>query len=134
MNILYTLLVIIHIAASLLIILLVLMQSSKGEGLSGAFGMGSGSSAIFGADTANVLTKATVVLAVVFAVTCLSIAMWQIHQGQSAVESAATGQEAGSGIASDVSDTATGTEGDTITEGTDVIDTSPEETPDTVVE
>ena len=77
----YTLLIVLHICSSLLLILLVLMQSAKGEGLSGAFGMGSGTTSLFGADTATVLTKGTVVLAVIFAVTSLSLALLQAHRG-----------------------------------------------------
>lgn len=82
----YTLLIILHIFSSLLLILLVLMQSSKGEGLSGAFGMGSGTTSLFGADTATVLTKGTVVLAVIFSVTSLSLALWQAHSGKSQID------------------------------------------------
>jgi len=120
----YTLLVIIHVIASALMILLILMQSSKGEGLSGAFGMGTGSSALFGADTATVLTKGTVVLAVIFAITCLSIALIQTHRGKSRVLFGGTGKPAGS----------VETTGDTATEV--LLDTAAdtEDAPDTAVE
>ncbi len=81
----YTLLIVVHVVTSILLIVIILMQSAKGEGLSGAFGMGSGTTSLFGADTATVLTKGTVVLAVIFAVTCRSIAVAQIRRGKSQV-------------------------------------------------
>lgn len=119
----YTLLIIVHVLASVLMILVVLMQSSKGEGLSGAFGMGSGSSALFGADTANILTKATVVFATIFALTSLGIALIQTHRGKSI----AMLPDQGAGF-SDISDTATLSDTET------AIDTASEAAPDTAVE
>jgi preprotein translocase subunit SecG len=69
-----TLLLIIHVLVGVLICIVILMQSAKGEGLSGAFGMGQGTTSFFGADTANVLVKITTVLAVIFMLTSLSLA------------------------------------------------------------
>jgi preprotein translocase subunit SecG len=73
----YGLLVGIHIFVAVLLIIIILMQASKGGGLSGAFGTGTGSSPLFGAATSTVLVRATTVLAIVFAITCLSIAAIQ---------------------------------------------------------
>ena len=107
----YTLLIILHVVASACLIGLVLMQSAKGEGLSGAFGMGGGAQSLFGADTATVLTKGTIVMAVIFAFTCISIAMVQFHRGKSRVLPTAPGAEA---VAGDLSDTETAADnGDT---------------------
>ncbi|MBN1916793.1 MAG: preprotein translocase subunit SecG [Verrucomicrobia bacterium] len=83
MAILGTFLLIIHILVGLLMCIVILMQSSKGEGLSGAFGMGQGTSTFFGADTANVLVKITTVLAVIFMVTSLSLAYVQAYKARS---------------------------------------------------
>jgi len=58
-------------------IVIILMQASKGGGLSGAFGTGAGSSPLFGAATSSVLVRTTTVLAVIFAVTCISLAAIQ---------------------------------------------------------
>jgi preprotein translocase subunit SecG len=77
------LLLVIHILAAVLICIVILMQSSKGEGLSGAFGMGQGTTSFFGADTANVLVKITTVLAVIFMLTSLSLAYVQAQQAKS---------------------------------------------------
>jgi len=77
-----TVLLIIHILVSIFICIVILMQSSKGEGLSGAFGLGQGTTSFFGADTANVLVKITAVLAVVFMLTSLSLAYIQSRKAR----------------------------------------------------
>ena len=73
----YGLLIGLHILAAILLIIIVLMQAAKGGGLSGAFGTGMGSSPLFGAATSTVLVRTTTVLAIVFAITCISIATIQ---------------------------------------------------------
>ena len=78
-----TLLLIIHIVVAVLICIVILMQSAKGEGLSGAFGLGQGTTSFFGADTANVLVRITTVLAVIFMLTSLSLAYMQAQKAQS---------------------------------------------------
>jgi len=67
--------VIFHVLVSISLILVVLMQSSKGEGLAGtAFG-GSISGAVFGGrGAASFLSKATTVLAVLFMLNCAALA------------------------------------------------------------
>ena len=64
----FAILVVTHILVSFSLILVVLMQSSKGEGLAGsAFGGGGVSGAVFGGrGAASFLSKATSVLAVLF--------------------------------------------------------------------
>jgi len=59
------------------LILVVLMQSAKGEGLAGATAFGGGvSSAVFGGrGAASFLSKATTVLAVVFMINCGALAL-----------------------------------------------------------
>ncbi len=63
------------ILSSLFMIVLVLMQSGKGGGLSGAFGSAGGESSFFGANTATVIMKATAVMAGIFMVSCIVLAM-----------------------------------------------------------
>jgi len=65
---LFAILVVTHILVSFSLILVVLMQSSKGEGLAGsAFGGGGVSGAVFGGrGAASFLSKATSVLAALF--------------------------------------------------------------------
>jgi preprotein translocase subunit SecG len=65
-----TLLIIIEIVCCLLLICIILLQKSKSEGLGLAFGAGAGES-LFGARAGNVLSKATVVLGIIFMATTL---------------------------------------------------------------
>jgi preprotein translocase subunit SecG len=63
-----------HIFISLGLIISVLMQSAKGEGLAGAFGGAGGgvSGAVFGGrGAASFLSRATTVLAVAFMINCI---------------------------------------------------------------
>jgi preprotein translocase subunit SecG len=63
----------IHILTAVVLVLAVLLQSSKGSDVAGAFG-GMGSQAAFGPrGTATFLSKATMVLAAVFVVTSISL-------------------------------------------------------------
>ena len=57
--------IVIEVLCSLMLIGLVLLQKSKSEGLGMAFGAGAGES-LFGGRAGNVLSKATVVLGIVF--------------------------------------------------------------------
>ena len=67
--------VIFHVLVSIGLILVVLMQSSKGEGLAGSAFGGSLSGAVFGGrGAATFLSKATTVLAVLFMVNCAALA------------------------------------------------------------
>ena len=62
-----------HVLIAIVLVLAVLMQSSKGADLAGAFG-GMGSQTAFGPrGTATFLSKATVVLAVLFMVTSITL-------------------------------------------------------------
>ncbi len=69
----YGLLVAIHIFVSLFLVIVILMQSSKGGGLAGAFG-GAGTSAVFGGrGAASFLQKLTTGLVVSFMVIAIMI-------------------------------------------------------------
>jgi preprotein translocase subunit SecG len=65
MNILINVLLAIYVSVSLLMLLVILMQRPKSEGLGAAFG-GGVTENIFGAQTTNVLTKVTAWLAGLF--------------------------------------------------------------------
>ena len=65
MNILINILLTFYVVVSLLMLLVILMQRPKSEGLGAAFG-GGVTENIFGAQTTNVLTKATAWLAGLF--------------------------------------------------------------------
>lgn len=72
--------VVFHVIICIGLVLVVLMQSSKGEGLAGsAFGGGGGGGGLGGAvfggrGAASFLSKATSVLAVVFMLNCIALA------------------------------------------------------------
>jgi preprotein translocase subunit SecG len=69
---LFALLIFIHVVICLALILVILLQSSKGEGLASAFGGSSLTGAVFGGrGAATFLSKATTVLAIAFMVSCL---------------------------------------------------------------
>ena len=76
----YALFVVLLVIVSLCLIGVVLIQSGRGAGLSGAFGMGEGQ-AVFGSRAGDVLTKATEVFAIAFMVLCLLVT-WQSKHSQ----------------------------------------------------
>ncbi|MDD4871047.1 MAG: preprotein translocase subunit SecG [Kiritimatiellae bacterium] len=65
MEILRYFLLFVEVVTCLLLVGVILLQKTKGQGLGMAFGAGVGE-ALFGAQAGNVLTKTTVVLAVIF--------------------------------------------------------------------
>lgn len=70
-----TVVIIAHSLLSVIVIALVLMHSGKDAGLSGAFGMGGGSSST-GGSTAIVernLTRATIIVALLFTLTTYAL-------------------------------------------------------------
>jgi preprotein translocase subunit SecG len=94
----FAFLIVIHVIISCGLILVVLMQSSKGEGLAGAFGGGGLSGAVFGGrGAATFLSKATTILAVLFMVSCIILTIVArgrstVQTGESAVQRMATEQ------------------------------------------
>ncbi len=78
-NALIWLMTALEVIVALLIIVLVLLQKSKsGGGLGGIAGGGGGATEeVFGAQTGNILTKSTVVLALFFLVNTLALTVFQ---------------------------------------------------------
>lgn len=76
------------ILVSLFLVLLVLMQKAKNDGGMGAALGGGATEATFGADTGNVLTKATINSAIGFFVLSLFLYLGHIHVRNSASEAA----------------------------------------------
>lgn len=77
----FTLLLTIHILICVALIIVVLLQSSKGEGLAGAFGGGGITGAVFGGrGAASFLSKSTSVLAIVYMVSCLGLSFLSSSQ------------------------------------------------------
>ena len=79
----FTIILVIHVVICVALIIVVLMQSAKGEGLAGAFGGGGGlSGAVFGGrGAASFLSKATTVLAVFYMVSCLGLSFMSAGRG-----------------------------------------------------
>lgn len=74
MNIFIYFLIAVHVITCLLLILIILMQKPKSEGLGTAFGGGVADS-LFGSGAGNVLTKITTWLGVIFFGTTISLAL-----------------------------------------------------------
>jgi preprotein translocase subunit SecG len=73
MTILYYLVIALHIVACLFLIGVVLLQQGKGQDLASAFGGGGTQTAFGPRGSANVLSRATTILAGLFMVTSLSL-------------------------------------------------------------
>jgi preprotein translocase subunit SecG len=80
-------LLILHILVCFALIFIVLVQGGKGAELGAAFGAGSSQTVFGGRGAATFLNKATTVVAVVFMITSLLLAIVSVR-GQSVVESA----------------------------------------------
>lgn len=81
----YALLIAIHIIVSIVLILVILLQAGRGGGLSEAFGMSS-TQTFFGTSAAKFLQNATSVCAVIFLLTCLSLAALSTQRSRSLME------------------------------------------------
>jgi preprotein translocase subunit SecG len=75
MNILYYVIVTLHIIACLFLIAVVLLQQGKGQDLASAFGGGGTQTAFGPRGSANILSRTTTVLAGVFMITSLALTM-----------------------------------------------------------
>lgn len=77
-----------HILISLILIFVVLLQTGKGAEMGAAFGGSSSSRALFGASGANTfMTKLTTFTAVLFIITCLTLAYMSSHMATSSLMS-----------------------------------------------
>jgi preprotein translocase subunit SecG len=90
MIILRSLLLVVEVLCSIMLIGLILLQKSKGGGLGLAFG-GGGEGSMFGARTGNVLTKATIILGLLFLVNTLVLGI--LFTGASGVGESAIDRE-----------------------------------------
>lgn len=88
MDLLITIFTFVLILVSLFLVLLVLMQKAKNDGGMGAALGGGATEATFGADTGNVLTKATINSAIAFFVLSLFLYLGNIYIRNNAVAEA----------------------------------------------
>jgi preprotein translocase subunit SecG len=83
----YVLAITIEVIIGIILMLVILMQSSKGGGLAGSFG-GANLGTVFGVRrTSDFLTKATQWLAGIFIVLALVINLWLLPKGEQKRES-----------------------------------------------
>ena len=80
MNILLGILTFVLIVTSVFLVLVVLMQKAKNDGGLGAAMGGGMAEAAFGADTSNVLSKATINAAILFFVLAFALYLGRIYQ------------------------------------------------------
>ena len=84
-----------HVIICIALIMVVLMQSAKGEGLAGAFGGSGITGAVFGGrGVATFLSKATTVLAIAFFLSCLILSFLSPGTGGGGRESSGIQREA----------------------------------------
>ncbi len=83
---LYSFVIAIHVIASLVLIMVILMQAGRGSGLSEMFGANS-TQTIFGTSASNFLMKATAVCAVLFIFTCMTLAVLSSNRSRSLMKS-----------------------------------------------
>lgn len=83
---LYSSVMAIHIVVSMVLILVILMQAGRGSGVSEMFGGGS-TQTIFGTSASNFLMKATAASAVIFIITCMTLAIMSSNRSKSLMES-----------------------------------------------
>jgi len=81
----YTVIVVVHIIVSVFLIAVILLQAGRGGGLADSMA-GSQMQSMFGTKSTNVLTKLTAVCAIVFIITCISLAIVSSHRSKSLIE------------------------------------------------
>jgi len=84
----FTFLMVVHIIASMVLIMVILMQAGRGGGVSEMFGGGS-TQTIFGTSAGKFLAKATAACAILFIITSLSLAVLSSRRSRSLMESGA---------------------------------------------
>jgi len=84
MSILYWFIIAIHVIVSLTLIAVILLQAGRGGGLSETFG-GSSTQTLFGTKTSVFLKRATAASAIIYILTCLTLAVMTGHRGRSLV-------------------------------------------------
>ena len=78
----YILAITVHLLISIMLCVVVLLQSSKGDGLAGAFGGGGAGQAVFGArGVTTLLHKATIYLAAAFMISSVALVFLTMREG-----------------------------------------------------
>ncbi len=74
---------IVHIVVCLMLVGIILLQPGRGMGLAGSALSDSSAQSVFGTKTADVLTKATTVAAILFMVTCVGLSALTARKSRS---------------------------------------------------
>ncbi len=82
---LYGLVIAIHVITCMILIVVILLQAGRGGGLSETFG-GDSTRTIFGTKASVFFTKATVVAASLYLVTCLVLGIMTSRRGRSLID------------------------------------------------
>lgn len=80
------LLVVLHVAICFILIAVILLQAGRGQGLTGSSFSGGGVQSLFGTRTADFLTKATTVSAILFLFTCIGLDIVETQRSRSLFE------------------------------------------------
>lgn len=86
----YTFVLVVHVLVCILLLVVILMQSGRGGGLTEAF---SAAESVFGPKTNVILVKTTTVLALIFLVTSLSLAYFSAQKDKSLLMSEAAKEQ-----------------------------------------
>lgn len=80
------LLVVLHVMICFVLIAVILLQAGRGQGLTGSSFTGGGVQSLFGTRTADFLTKATTVSAILFLFTCIGLDILETQRSRSLFE------------------------------------------------
>jgi len=81
----------VHVTVCALLIMLILIQRGHGGGLLESF---SGVESMFGTKTNELLARITTILAVIFFITCIGLALFSAKQGKSLMQAISSQQKA----------------------------------------
>ena len=76
-------LIVLHVIVCLTLILVILLQAGRGQGLTGASFGGGGVQSVLGTKASSFLTKATTVAAILFLFTCIGLNIMEVHKSRS---------------------------------------------------
>ncbi|MBN2190020.1 MAG: preprotein translocase subunit SecG [Candidatus Aureabacteria bacterium] len=71
----FTFLLSVHVLLCIALVIIVLLQAGKGQGLAGLFGAGGGTQTIFGSRAGDILTKFTTIVAILWMLISVSLAV-----------------------------------------------------------
>lgn len=83
-----TFLIVIHVMVCFVLIIVILVQGGRGQGLTGPSFSSGNVQSLFGTQAADFLTKATTVSAILFLLTCLALNILETRKGKSLLEGA----------------------------------------------